>query len=430
MSLFADLQARGLVEQISDPALGALVDAGGLVLYIGFDPTADSLHIGSLLQILGLVRMQRGGHTPIALVGGATGMVGDPSGKSEERKLLTREQIDTNCRGIESQLKRFLDFSSANAARMVNNADWFAGLGYLEFLRDIGKHFSLGAMLSKDSVKNRLEREQGISYTEFSYMLVQAYDYLHLYDAHSCRLQMGGSDQWGNITAGIELVRRMRQQVTYGLTGPLITTSDGKKFGKSEAGTIWLDAARSSPYQMFQYFLNTDDRDVGRFLKYFTFVPVAEIDERVAASAKDPGKREAARLLAREVVTMVHGAAEAQKAEAAAATVFGGQGASAIGETLVGLKTAEEFAASGIPGAVRERSYLPKLLTQILCDPDLKLCASNSAARRDIEAGAIYLNDVKVEDVTRSVTVEDVQKDRYLILRRGKKSQAVLVFFG
>ena len=315
MSFVSELTWRGLVHQQTDERIDALMQKEKFPLYIGFDPSAPSLHVGSLLQIVNLMRAQRAGHRPIALVGGATGMVGDPSGKSEERKLLDAETLAANVAGLKHTLARFLDFGDGGAL-LVNNHDWFAGIDCLDFLREVGKSFSVNAMVAKESVRARLEdREQGISYTEFSYMLIQAYDFLWLYQKHGCRVQCGASDQWGNITAGIDLVRRKSGAEVFGVTTPLVTNAAGQKFGKSEKGAVWLDAARTSPYELYQFFLRTEDHVVGRYLRYYTFLDeaaITAIDETVKSA---PEKREAQRVLAREVTTLVHGAEEAANAE-------------------------------------------------------------------------------------------------------------------
>jgi tyrosyl-tRNA synthetase len=302
--LLAMLAARGFVQDAT-PGLAERLRQGPITAYVGFDPTADSLHVGSLVPTMGLAWLQRFGHTPIALVGGGTGMVGDPSGKREERPVMSLEQVDRNAQGIGRQLTRFLSFEGANAARMRNNADWLRGIHLMEFLRDTGKHFSLGYMLQKESVQSRLET--GISYTEFSYMLIQAYDFWLLQRTEGCELQMGGSDQWGNITAGIELVRRRESAQVHGLVFPLITTATGTKFGKSEGDNIWLDAERTSPYHFYQFWLNTDDRDVERYLKLFTFLRLERIEAALVEHRSNPGRRPAHRLLAREVTATVHG---------------------------------------------------------------------------------------------------------------------------
>jgi tyrosyl-tRNA synthetase len=407
---------RGLVHQSTDPGLAERMRKERMTLYIGFDPTADSLHVGSLLQILALMRAQRAGHRPIAVVGGATGMIGDPSGKSEERKFLSEEDLSRNVEGIRKQLQRFLDFSSGQAL-LCNNYDWMKGFGYLQFLREVGKSFSVNMMLAKDSVSARIEKEEGISYTEFSYMLLQAYDFLHLYRTEQCVLQVGGSDQWGNITAGIDLIRRLAGGQAYGLTQPLITTSGGQKFGKTERGAVWLDAARSSPYELYQFFLNTEDRDVGRFLRFYTFLDeqtVLELDEKVKAA---PEKREAQRALAREVTALVHGSAEMEKAEAAAKSLFQ---RGAPGEVVL---------PPGAPATDEPKATLEAGLLLVDLLIKTRLSGSKGAARRDIEGGGIYLNEERVGDVERKVTAADLKGDA-VVLRKGKKTYHVVRFVG
>src|SRR4051794_1819033 len=305
-NLFDELQWRGMVYDATE-GVNDLLATERVTAYIGFDPTASSLHVGSLLTVMGLARLQRFGHVPIAIVGGGTGMIGDPSGKSLERVLLTAQQIDVNVAGIRTQLERFLEFADApNAARIVNNSDWLGTIDLLSFLRDAGKHFTVNYMLQKESVSRRLESEEGISFTEFSYLVLQAYDYLQLFDRYGCALQMGGTDQWGNITAGIELIRKLRASKAHGLVWPLMTTASGVKFGKTEAGAIWLDSQRTTPFHFYQFWLNTDDRDVVRYLKCFTFLPRDTIDGLTRATTEKPEAREAQRALAREVTTLVH----------------------------------------------------------------------------------------------------------------------------
>jgi tyrosyl-tRNA synthetase len=384
MSFVEELTWRGLVQQSTDPELAAKMRAEPFTLYIGFDPTADSLHVGSLLPLLTLIRAQRAGHKPIALVGGATGMVGDPSGKSEERKLMSLEELRHNVGALGLQVGRFLDFGAGNA-ELVDNYEWFQGFGYLDFLRDIGKHFSVNMMMAKESVRARLEdRDQGISYTEFSYMLIQAFDFLSLYDRYSCTLQVGGSDQWGNITAGIDLVRRLRGKEVYGLTMPLVTNSSGQKFGKSEKGNVWLDAAKTSPYDFYQFFFRVDDRDVGRYLRYFTFLDeptIVALDEQTKAA---PEKREAQRTLAREVTRMVHGQAAVDQAE------------TALPSTAMAL---------------------PKPLVDVLVD--CGLCKSKSDARRQIEQGGVYVDGTRIDDVNyvlaKGATLQRGKRDKHAI---------------
>src|SRR5581483_1125574 len=322
-NLYDELSWRGLVYEATDGTRSALA-TGRVSAYIGFDPTAPSLHAGSLLTVLGLVRLQRFGHTPIAIVGGGTGLIGDPSGKSQERLLLSREQIAANVEGIRRQLARFLDFEAAvNPARLVDNAEWLGGLDLLGFLRDTGKHFTVNYMLQKESVSRRLGSAEGLSFTEFSYLLLQARDYLELHDRYGCSLQMGGSDQWGNITAGIDLIRKVRGRRVHGLVWPLMKTSAGTKFGKTEEGTIWLDPGRTSAFRFYQFWLNTDDRDVGPYLKFFTFLSREAIAELERTTAGVPERREAQRVLAREVTTLVHGAERKRRAEHASAVLFG-----------------------------------------------------------------------------------------------------------
>jgi tyrosyl-tRNA synthetase len=413
--LVEELAWRGLVQQKTHEGLAAILDADPVPLYVGFDPTASSLHVGSLLPLLALVRAQKAGHRPIAVVGGATGMVGDPSGKSEERKLLTAETLAQNVAGLRAQLGRFLDFG-AGGATLVDNNDWLGKFGYLEFLRDVGKLFSVNMMLAKESVRARLEdRDQGISYTEFSYMLIQAYDFLWLYEHEKCRLQLGGSDQWGNITAGIDLIRRKHGVEAYGLTMPLVMTAAGTKFGKTEKGTVWLDSARTSPYQLFQFFLQTEDADVGKFLRYYTFLDekrVLELDETVKSA---PEKREAQRVLAREVTTMVHGADETARAESAGQALFGG----AL-DALDAATIASVFAEAPSTDLQVEPSALSLPLIDALVQT--KLANGKGAARRDIEGGGIYVNNRPVADVAATLGTSDVLAGRFVVLRKGKRS--------
>ena len=404
MSLVEELSWRGLVQQSTEPELAAKVRAEPFTLYVGFDPTADSLHVGSLIPLLALMRAERAGHKPIALVGGATGMIGDPSFKSEERKLLGRDELAHNVAGIRKQLERFLDFSGG--ARLVDNYEWFAGYGYLDFLRDIGKLFSVNMMLGKESVRARIEdREQGISYTEFSYLLIQAYDFLVLHDRFGCRLQLGGSDQWGNITAGIDLIRRLRGKEVYGLTMPLILTAAGHKFGKTEKGAVWIDPARTSPYEFFQFFLRVDDRDAGRFLRYYTFLDqptIAALEEQVRVA---PEKREAQRVLAREVTALVHGADEASKAEAAARAFFD-----------KGTLDPSQLPTTALSG--------PTPLVDALVSSGL--CKSKSEARRAIEQGGVYVADERVSDI--AYVLSKPADGAGVVLQKGKRDKHYLTF--
>jgi len=422
----ADLRFRGLIHQMTDPALGDRLDHDRVTTYSGFDPTADSLHVGSLLQLCTLRRFQEAGHRPIALAGGGTGFVGDPGGKSEERSLLTEEQLEANLAGIQRQLARFVEFDGAGAdtgAVLVNNADWLRPMPMFTFLRDVGKHFTVNQMVAKDSVRSRLSRaDTGISYTEFSYMLLQAYDFLQLYDDFGCTLQFGGSDQWGNITMGIELIRKVRQAEAFGLTTPLVLKADGTKFGKTESGTVWLDPARTSPYQLHQFFLRSEDAMVGTYLRYFTFLPHEELLALDASTAEHPERREAHKVLAREVCTLVHGADETARAEHAAAALFGGDLAGLDERTLLDV-------FSDAPSTSLSRTRLDgggELLVDLLAE--VGLVGSKSQARTAVGQGGAYVNNVRADDVARRLTADDLVADRYLVLRRGKKDHHLVRF--
>jgi tyrosyl-tRNA synthetase len=420
--LAADLEFRDLVYQVSDPELPRRLDSDHLTAYSGFDPTADSLHVGHMLQLCNLRRLQEGGHRPIALAGGATGLVGDPGGKSEERNMNSVEQIAANLEGVRPQLEQFLDFDGPNAAVLVNNADWLQPLRLLEFLRDVGKHFTVNQMVTKDSVRSRLERDgAGISYTEFTYMLLQATDFLHLFDTYGCRLQVGGSDQWGNITAGIDLVRKTRQETAWGLTTPLVLKADGTKFGKTESGTVWLDAGRTSPYQLYQFFLRTEDDVVGRYLRYFTFLPHDRILELDGLTADHPEQRQAQRVLAHEVVELVHGTEATTRAEEAAAALFRGEVAELDEATLLDV-----FA--DVPSTTLERSRLDggALLVDLLAET--RLVPSKSRARALVGQGGAYLNGARQTDVDRVVDRSDLLFDGYIVLRRGKSDNHFVRF--
>ncbi|MDA8380508.1 MAG: tyrosine--tRNA ligase [Actinomycetota bacterium] len=423
--LSADLSFRGVVHQSSAPELDALLDGGRLTVYSGFDPTAPSLHVGNLLQLVTLRRLQEAGHRPIALLGGATGLIGDPGGKATERPLLSEDEHRENVAGIQPQLERFLDFSpGAGPARAVlrDNAQWLAPLGIVTFLRDVGKHFSVNQMIAKESVRARIERpDRGISYTEFSYMLLQAYDFLHLYDTDGCRMQIGGSDQWGNITMGIDLVRRCRNVEVFGLTTPLLTRSDGAKLGKTETGTVWLDAARTSPYALFQYFLNAEDARVGAYLRLLTFVPHERITELDCTTEDAPEKREAQRELARAVCLIVHDAAETARAERAAGALFS--------EEIAGLdeKTLVEVLADA-PTTALARSAVDGGLTVVDALVTTGLAPSKGAARRTVDQGGAYVNNRRVADPNQTIGAGDLLADRYLVLRRGRKEYHLLQF--
>ncbi len=416
-NIFDELKWRGLVYDHTEDVAN-LVAREKITVYNGFDPTGDSLHIGHLVPMMSLARWQRFGHTPIALAGGGTGMIGDPSGKSEERNLLTLEQIQHNLECVRGQLSSILDFEvKSNPARLVNNYDWLSQLNMMDFLRDTGKHFTINYMMAKDSVKSRLEREgDGISYTEFSYMLLQSYDYLHLFDEYNCLLQSGGSDQWGNITAGIELIRRVRGEKAHGMAYPLITRADGSKFGKTASGkSAWLDPKRTSPYRFYQFWLNADDGDAINYLKYFTWLSKLEIQELQDALFERPHLREAQRKLAQEVTRMVHGETAVAKAEMAAAVLFGGD--------LDGLDAddiADIFA--DVPSSQVAKAQLGgdgMLLADLLAGSSL--ANSKGDARRSIKGGGIYVNNVRMTDPMGTVTAVQAIEGKFLILRKGKK---------
>ncbi|HYB96267.1 MAG TPA: tyrosine--tRNA ligase [Vicinamibacterales bacterium] len=416
MTLFEEFQWRDMVYDATEGAQDMLAKEQ-VTCYIGFDPTASSLHVGSLLPIMALARLQRFGHSPIALVGGGTGMIGDPSGKSQERTLLTIEEIDHNARGMRAQLERFLDFNATpNAARMVNNADWLRTIGLLEFLRDTGKHFTVNYMMAKESVKRRLD--DGLSFTEFSYQLLQAHDYLHLHRTYGCTLQMGGSDQWGNIVAGADLVRKVAQGKAHGLVMPLVTTSAGAKFGKTEAGTVWLDPQRTSPFKFYQFWLNTDDRDVVKYLKYFTWLdqPIIGALEKTVQDA--PETREAQRTLARELTTMVHGAAATAAAERAADVLFGGSLKDASADDIL-----EVFADA--PSVTMSVSELEALSAAALV-ARVGLAASNGEASRVIQQGGIYLNDQRVTDGRARISASQAIGNKVIVLRKGSRERRVV----
>jgi len=421
-----DLRFRGLVHQMTDPGLEQRLESEQLTAYSGFDPTADSLHVGHLLQICNLRRLQLAGHRPIAVAGGGTGLVGDPGGKSEERSLLTHEQLRSNLEGIRGQLERFLDFTGGDPtsrALLVNNADWLEPMALFDFLRDVGKHFTVNQMVAKDSVKSRLSRaDQGISYTEFSYMLLQAYDFLHLFDAYGCRVQLGGSDQWGNITAGIDLVRKVRQAEVSGLTTPLVVKADGTKFGKTETGTVWLDAERTSPYQLYQFFLRSEDAVVGTYLRYFTFLDHGAILALDEATASHPERRAAHRELARQVCTLVHGAPETERAELASAALFG-EGVAGLDERSI----LDVFADA--PSTTLDRTRLAgegAALVDLMVETGL--APSRGRARTTIEQRGAYLNNRREEDVERVIGPDDLVAGRYVVLRSGKRHYHLVCF--
>jgi tyrosyl-tRNA synthetase len=419
VNVFDEFEWRGMVYDAT-PGLRELLGQEKVTTYIGFDPTAASLHVGSLLPILGLARLQRYGHSPIAIAGGGTGMIGDPSGKTLERQLLTKEKIDENLEGIKAQLSRFLDFDAKeNPARIVNNADWLAVIPMVDFLRDVGKHFTVNSMLAKESVKRRLESEDGISFTELSYMLLQAYDFLVLYDRYGCRLQMGGSDQWGNILAGADLIRRLRgggseEKLAHGLVFPLVTSAAGVKFGKTEAGTIWLDPALTSPFRFYQFWINTDDRDVLTYLKFFTWLTRDEIGELEKKVRTAPQEREAQKRLAREVTRMVHGEDALAKAERASAVLFGAEVSA-----LEPREVRDIFA--DVPSTEIPKAQLQEGLSLVDLLVSAGLAPSKGEARRAIQGGGIYLNNVRVGDEKKAVTPGDTIGGELIVLRKGRK---------
>lgn len=424
--LAEDLHFRGLVHQMTDSALEGRLDNDRITVYSGFDPTADSLHVGHLLQICTLRRLQLAGHHPIALAGGGTGFIGDPGGKSTERALLTPEELAHNVRGIRSQLERFLDFGSdAGDARatVADNSDWLAGMGLFEFLRDVGKHFTVNQMVAKESVKARLDRDgEGISFTEFSYMLLQAYDFLRLFDDHGCRLQIGGSDQWGNITMGIDLVRKLRHTEVWGLTSPLVLKADGTKFGKSETGTVWLDPARTSPYQLYQFFIRCEDSVVGSYLRYFTFLPHDQLAALDTATVEHPEGRQAQRVLAREVSSFVHGAAEMERAERAASALFG-EGIVELDEPTL-LDVFAEAPSTSVPRIRLEADGLS--LVDLLVETGM--VPSKGRARTTVEQGGAYVNNRRQTDAKATLRHTDLLAGGYVVLRRGRKDYHLLHF--
>jgi len=415
-NVFDELKWRGLVCDATENVPEMLAH-GPVSVYTGFDATSDSLHVGSLVPVIALARLQRFGHIPIPVAGGGTSMIGDPSGKAEERKLLSREMIEANLESIKRQLAHFLDFEAkTNPACMVNNADWLLSLNLVDFLRDIGKYFTVNYMISKDSVKMRLDREDGISFTEFSYMLLQSYDFLHLHDHFNCTLQTGGRDQWGNITAGVELIRRMRGKPAGALVYPLITKSDGTKFGKTESGAVWLSPERTSPYHFYQFWLNTDDRDVVTYLKYFTLLNQREVQELEIAVVQQPEQREAQRRLAREMTRMVHNETALQKAEQASQVLFGAE--------LSGLSAAEvadifaDVPSGQISAGQLQGEGLPATDLLSLCE----IVPSKGEARRAIEAGGIYLNNRRIASAGARIVLADAVDGQFLVLRRGRRN--------
>ncbi|MFN9751079.1 MAG: tyrosine--tRNA ligase [Planctomycetota bacterium] len=421
--IYAELTWRGLLYQSTDEAgLSKWLLEKPRTVYAGFDPTADSLHVGSLLPLMMLRRFQRAGHRPIALVGGATGMIGDPSGKSAERNLLDAAALEQNIAGIKRQMLQLLDFDAGPySAVLVNNYDWVGKFSYIEFLRDVGKNFPVNVMLGKDSVKSRLESEAGISYTEFSYMLLQAYDFVHLGREHGCELQIGGSDQWGNITAGIDLARRMDGRQVYGITCPLLTKSDGGKMGKTESGTVWLSSDRTSPYQFYQYWFNVDDADVSKCLRFLTECPREEIETLDAARLEKPQERASQKRLATALTELLHGPEGVAKAQRAAQILFGAE-ISSLSDAELGQIFAD------VPGVSLERGRLEAGLGLLDALVESGLAKSKGEARRAVTEGGVYLNNRRVESVDQLLGREQLASETTLVLRRGKKNYALVRF--
>ena len=424
MGIIEELEWRDLISDCTDrEGLQERLAKGPITLYCGFDPTADSLHVGSLVPLLALRRFQLGGHHPIAVAGGATGSIGDPSGKTAERQLLTHELLKANIEGVKVQLGSFMEFEGVeNAAQLVDNADWTAPLSFLDVLRDIGKHFKVNAMVSKESVRARMEdRDVGISYTEFSYMILQALDFHYLCETQDCELQVGGSDQWGNITAGIDLIHRKQNRQAYGLTLPLITNADGTKFGKTESGAVWLDVNRTSIYQFYQFWVRVDDRDVVRYLKYFTFLSRDEVEELASQHEAEPHARIAHKALAREVTALVHGEEAVTEAIRASEILFGGElegiteatFREVAGEVPTCELSTDRFGGEGL--------WLPELLHEA------GLAQSRGQARKDVKGGGVYVNGKRIDDEQHKLTASDLMFGKYVLLRRGKRNYAVVI---
>ena len=417
MDLYGELEWRGLIYDATEGVRDVLATRK-MTAYAGFDPTAASLHVGHLLPIITLARFQRFGHVPIAVVGGGTGLIGDPSFKATERALLSVEEVESNVRSIREQLARFLDLESTSArARLVNNAEWLAQLGAIEFMRDVGKHFTVNAMMAKEAVRRRIEGEEGISYTEFSYPLLQSYDFLVLFDRFDCTLQIGGSDQWGNITAGMDLIRRVRGAKAYGLVSPLLMTAAGTKFGKTEAGSVWLDAGLTKPYHFYQFWLNTDDRDAVKYLKFFTFSDAETIAELEVTSAREPERRLAQRELGRQITKLVHGEAALREAESAAQKLFGGGVASmSVNELLQVFPNIPSSSTAYVEGGWSIVDFLSST----------GVTSSKSEAARLIRGGGIYVNDRRVTDEKGRLTPDEAIEGELFLVRKGKKDNHLI----
>jgi tyrosyl-tRNA synthetase len=418
MNLIEELRWRGMIQDIM-PGTEEQLKKEMTAAYIGFDPTAESLHIGSLVPILLLVHLQKAGHKPIALVGGATGMVGDPSGKSEERNLLNEETLARNVAGVKAQLEKFLDFSAGtpNAAEMVNNYDWFKGISFIEFLRDAGKHITVNYMMAKDSVKKRIEGDTGISYTEFAYQLMQGYDYYWLYMHKNCKLQMGGSDQWGNITTGTELIRRKAGGEAFAFTCPLITKADGGKFGKTEKGNVWLDAEKTSPYQFYQFWLNATDEDAQKWIKIFTFLSKEEIETVISEHGKDAGQRLLQKKLAEELTTFVHGKSEMEKAIETTSKLFANQNAPAESLSIEDLEAMEGVIKFDFPAQkINEGIDIVSFLAETTIFP------SKGEARKTVQGGGVSINRNKVSDISFKIDTSLLLHAQYILIQKGRRN--------
>lgn len=420
MNLIEELKWRGMLQDIM-PGTEELLNKESVTGYIGFDPTAESLHIGSLVPILLLVHLQRAGHCPIALVGGATGMVGDPSGKSEERNLLDEDSLNRNVNGIRKQLEKYIDFSQANphAGRLVNNYDWFREISFIHFLRDVGKHLTVNYMMSKDSVRKRIEGETGISYTEFAYQLMQGYDFYWLYEHMGCKLQMGGSDQWGNITTGTELIRRKSGGEAFAFTCPLITKADGGKFGKTEKGNVWLDPEKTSPYHFYQFWLNASDADAEKWIKIFTLLDKKHTEELIAAQRQDPAKRILQKTLAEEVTRFIHGPEELEKAIQTTGKLFSGNAAENI------LELDEEAllrSLEGVPVFKVDPSLFASGIDAVTLMADTGVFPSKGEARKMIQGGGVSVNKSKLTEVNTLLNTQHLLHGKYMLVQKGKKN--------
>jgi tyrosyl-tRNA synthetase len=425
MNLIEELRWRGMLQDIM-PGTEEQLNKERTTGYIGFDPTAESLHIGSLVPILLLLHLQRAGHKPIALIGGATGMVGDPSGKSEDRNLLNEETLAKNLAGIRSQLEKYLDFTSGKptAAEMVNNFDWFKNLGFIDFLRDVGKHITVNYMMSKDSVRKRIEGDTGISYTEFAYQLMQGYDYYWLYKHKGCKLQMGGSDQWGNITTGTELIRRKAGGEAFAFTCPLITKSDGGKFGKTEKGNVWLDPLKTSPFQFYQFWLNAADEDAEKWIRIFTLLPWADIEILIHDHRKDPGSRLLQKSLAREVTTFVHGKAEFEAAVLTTEKLFSGNAA----ENIRDLSETELLSSlEGVPQFTYDRSKILSGTDAVSFMAESGIFPSKGEARKTIQGGGVSINKEKINDPSMLIDSTNLLLEKYILVQKGKKNYYLVI---